>query len=292
MGIGTDGPASNNDLDMFEEMRLAAFVAKAVSNDPTSLPASTALTMATRLGAHALHLGQLTGSLEPGKRADLILIDLSPLHNAPAFRRDAANPYAQIVYAAKSTDVTDVMVNGRWLMRGRNLLTLAEAELLAAAADYARQIDTFLLAREQSVLSKLIALGGSTEEESFEVQVKVRVTDPAAVLEGITNPAIQLHRKRHYREHDVYFAFEDPSQGRLRYREDDFVDEKGNVTTTRARLTLIGLKHEGRFAQDVMLSPQPLPCARLAKPTVLPGILQAAVRAGDREGTPALAGHI
>ena len=83
VGIGTDGPASNNDLDMFEEVRLAAFVAKAVTNDPTSLPASTALLMATRLGAQALHLGHLTGSLTPGRRADLILVDLTPLHNSP-----------------------------------------------------------------------------------------------------------------------------------------------------------------------------------------------------------------
>jgi len=75
VGIGTDGPASNNDLDMFEEVRLAAFIAKAVTNDPTSLPAATALTMATRLGAQALHIGHLTGSLTPGRRADLILID-------------------------------------------------------------------------------------------------------------------------------------------------------------------------------------------------------------------------
>ena len=70
VGIGTDGPASNNDLDMFEETRLAAFLAKSVSNDPTALPARTALSMATRLGAKALHQGHLTGTLEPGKRAD------------------------------------------------------------------------------------------------------------------------------------------------------------------------------------------------------------------------------
>ena len=67
VGIGTDGPASNNDLDMFEETRLAAFLAKSVSNDPTALPARTALSMATRLGAKALHQGHLTGTLEPGK---------------------------------------------------------------------------------------------------------------------------------------------------------------------------------------------------------------------------------
>ncbi len=175
VGIGTDGPASNNDLDMFEEVRLAAFIAKAVTNDPTSLPASQALLMATRLGAQALHIGHLTGSIEEGKRADLILVDISPLHNAPSFKRAADNAYAQIVYASKSTDVSDVMVNGKWLMRDRQLLTLKEDELLAQAAEIARKIDAFLIEREQSVLSKLIALGGSLEQESFEVQVKVKI---------------------------------------------------------------------------------------------------------------------
>jgi 5-methylthioadenosine/S-adenosylhomocysteine deaminase len=254
VGIGTDGPASNNDLDMFEEIRLAAILAKGIIGDPTTLPASTALTMATRLGAQALHIGDLTGSLEPGKRADLILVDISPLHNSPSFRRDAANPYAQIVYAAKSTDVTDVMVNGRWLMQDRRLLTLNETDIVAAAEDYAHHIDQFLLAREQSVLSKLIALGGSMEEESFEVQIKVRISDPESVQAGLMNQAIKVLRTRHYREHDSYFAFDDPAQGRLRYREDDFIDEKGNATSTRGRLTLIGLKHEGKIGQEVMLS--------------------------------------
>ncbi len=128
VGIGTDGPASNNDLDMFEEVRLAAFVAKAVSNDPTVVPARQALLMATRLGAQALHIGELTGSLEAGKRADLILVDLSPLHNSPRFMRDQDNTYAQLVYAAKASDVTDVMVNGRWLMQSRQLFALDEDE--------------------------------------------------------------------------------------------------------------------------------------------------------------------
>ena len=119
VGIGTDGPASNNDLDMFEEIRLAAFLAKSVSNDPTALPARTALAMGTRLGANALHVGHLTGSLEVGKRADLILVDLSSLHNSPRFHRDPNGVYAQLVYSAKSQDVNDVMVNGKWLMRNR-----------------------------------------------------------------------------------------------------------------------------------------------------------------------------
>jgi 5-methylthioadenosine/S-adenosylhomocysteine deaminase len=254
VGIGTDGPASNNDLDMFEEVRLAAFIAKAVTNDPTSLPASQALLMATRLGARALHIGHLTGSIEEGKRADLILVDISPLHNSPSFKRAADNAYAQIVYAGKSTDVSDVMVNGKWLMRDRQLLTLNEADLLKQANEIARRIDAFLIEREQSVLSKLIALGGSMEQESFEVQVKVKLQEIEPILRSIKQPEIEIVRQRHYREHDIYFFFDDPSQGRLRYREDDFIDDaKGTVSSVRARLTLIGQKREDKF-QEVLLS--------------------------------------
>lgn len=254
VGIGTDGPASNNDLDMFEEVRLAAFIAKAVTNDPTSLPASQALLMGTRLGAQALHIGHLTGSLTPGRRADLILVDLSPLHNSPAFNRSSDNIYAQIVYASKATDVSDVMINGKWVMRNRELLTLNEGELLAQATDIAKKIDSFLVEREQSVLSKLIALGGSMEEESFEVQVKVKITETDPIVQALMRDEIDILYERHYRQHDAYFSFDDPSQGRLRFREDDFVDEKGNVTNARSRLTLLGVLREGEFHNDVLLS--------------------------------------
>ncbi len=255
VGIGTDGPASNNDLDMFEEVRLAAFIAKAVTNDPTSLPASQALLMATRLGAQALHIGHLTGSLTSGRRADLILVDLSPLHNSPSFRRSSDNAYAQIVYASKSTDVTDVMVNGKWLMRERKLLTVNETELLAHAADIAKQIDSFLVEREQSVLSKLIALGGSAEEESFEVQIKVKITEADPIVAALMRNDIDILYERHYRQHDAYFFFEDETQGCLRFREDDFIDSvKGSPTKTRSRLTLIGRKREGKFEHEVLLS--------------------------------------
>ena len=253
VGIGTDGPASNNDLDMFEEVRLAAFVAKTVSNDPTALPASTALSMATRLGARALHQDNV-GTLEAGKRADLILVDLTPLHNSPRFRRDTDSIYSQIVYAGKSTDVTDVMVNGKWLMQERRLLTLDEAEIRRAAQEYARKIDIFLTAREQSVFSKLVALGGSAEEESFEVQVKVKLDDPAPVLKALKMSEIEILVKKHYHQHDIYFTFADASQGWLRYREDEMVGEKDQITGVRGRLTLIGPSREGDFANDVLLS--------------------------------------
>jgi 5-methylthioadenosine/S-adenosylhomocysteine deaminase len=254
VGIGTDGPASNNDLDMFEEVRLASFVAKASSNDPTVVPAVTALLMATRMGAQALHLEHLTGSVEAGKRADLILVDTSPAHNSPRFRRDPNNAYAQLVYASKSTDVSDVMVNGRWLMREHKLLTLNEQELVDQAHKLAKKIDTFLIEREQSVLRKLITLGGSMEEESFEVQVKVKIADPDLVIRELKRPEIGITAFKHYRQYDDYFTFDDPTQGRLRFREDNLVNEKGDTVNVRARLTLLGQKREGRFGEDVLLS--------------------------------------
>lgn len=253
VGIGTDGPASNNDLDMFEEVRLASFVAKAASNDPTVLPAATALTMATRLGAQALHLGHITGSLEVGKRADMILVDINPLHNTPRFKRDPLNAYSQLVYASKSTDVTDVMVNGKWLMRDHQLLTLNEKELIAQARDLATKIDAFLTEREQSVLSKLIALGGSMEEESFEVQVKVKVEEPSLIIQNVKRPEIEINAYKHYRQFDEYFLFEDPNQGRLRYREDSLINEKGDIVNVRSRLTLLGVKREDEMG-EVLLS--------------------------------------
>jgi 5-methylthioadenosine/S-adenosylhomocysteine deaminase len=254
VGIGTDGPASNNDLDMFEEVRLASFIAKVTSNDPTALPAPLALSMATRLGAKAMHMGDLTGSLEPGKRADIILVNTHLTHNTPRFHREARGIYAQLVYAAKSTDVTDVMVNGQWLMRERQLTTLDEDSLHDQAAEYARKIDAFLIKREQSVLSKLVAIGGATEGESYEVQCKVRLSNTAPVIEKINSPDIDVLRFRHYHEYDTYFSFIDPEQGYLRYREDEFIDVNEQVSNVRYRLTLLGPARERRFPSDVLLS--------------------------------------
>jgi 5-methylthioadenosine/S-adenosylhomocysteine deaminase len=254
VGIGTDGPASNNDLDMFEEMRLASFIAKAVTNDPTVVPAQTTLNMATKMGAKALHINDITGSLEPGKRADLILLDISPLHNSPRFRRENNGLYAQIVYAAKSTDVTDVMVNGQWLMREHQLTTLDEAALVKQAEGYAHTIDVFLTKREQSVLSKLVAIGGATETESFEIQAKARVIDTSEILAALKSSQLEILRHRHYHEYDTYFSFSDLEQGYLRYREDEYIDDKDQVSNVRYRLTLLGPAREDHFPSDVLLS--------------------------------------
>ncbi len=255
VGIGTDGPASNNDLDMFEELRLAALLAKGATGDPTVLPAATVLLMATRMGARAVHLDHITGSLEPGKRADLILVDISPVHNQPRFLRDPNGIYAQLVYAAKSTDVTDVMVNGRWLMRDRRLLTVNEEELLAEAQAMARRIDHFLIQREQSVYAKLVALGQAQEEESYEVQVKVPVDRPEAVMETLLHhPDIEVVYSRHYHQYDVYFRFHDQEGSILRYREDIFLEPKERAQQARYRLTLLGPSREREYPRAIWLS--------------------------------------
>ncbi len=254
VGLATDGPASNNDLDMFEEMRLATFIAKAVTGDPTVLPARQVFEMATSMGAKALHLSHLIGSLEPGKRADLTMVDMQTTHNLPHFDRDPGAIYSRLVYTSKSNDVTDVMVNGKWLMRERKLLTLDEIPLLEAVADIAKRIDAFLIEREESVLSKLVAIGGARQEESYEVQIKVRLPDPAPVLDKLNSGVFEIIRTAHYLEYDNYFSFSDPDQGRLRYREDDFIDERGNVSNVRYRLTLTGPAVEGEYPNSVLLS--------------------------------------
>ncbi|HHV05783.1 MAG TPA: amidohydrolase family protein [Anaerolineaceae bacterium] len=240
VGIGTDGAASNNDLDMFEEMRLASLIAKPVAGDPTVLPARQVLEMATRIGAEVLHLDHITGSLEVGKRADIIVLDIFPIHNQPHFKRDSENIYAQIVYASKASDVTDVMVDGQWLMRNKTLLTIDEDALIRQAKPVAEQIDAFITSREKSVHSKLLAIGGAAEEESFEVQAKVRISDPDEIIERLEHPEIEILKRRHYHQYDSYFLFEDSTQGILRYREDEILNKKGDIQNVRGRLTLIG----------------------------------------------------
>jgi len=254
VGIGTDGPASNNDLDMFEEMRLAAILAKTAANDPTALPARQALLMATRMGAQALFLGDVTGSLEVGKYADLIVVDADTLHNSPKFKRNTDAVYSQIIYASKSTDVAHVMCHGKWLMKDRELLTVDVPSLLEEARIYAEKVDAFLIAHEGDVLKKLIAVGGVERAESFEVQVKARITDPNIVQKLLKSHEVEILRETHYRQYDTFFLFNAPEMGRVRYREDDKLDEKGNVTEVRARLTYTSPNKERSFNSAILLS--------------------------------------
>ena len=135
VGIGTDGPASNNDLDMFDEMDAAAKVQKFMLGDPAALPAETVFRMATIGGARVLNLHGEIGSLEPGRRADIVLLDtrrpgLTPLYNI----------YSHLVYAARGSDVTTVIVNGRVVVRDREILTVDEEEVMERARGFGERV--------------------------------------------------------------------------------------------------------------------------------------------------------
>jgi 5-methylthioadenosine/S-adenosylhomocysteine deaminase len=254
VAVGTDGPASNNDLDLFEEMRLAALLAKGVSDDPTAVPARQALAMATRLGAQALHIADQTGSLEIGKRADIVVLDLERLHLTPQFHRHPDGIYSLLVYSGKSWDVLHVICDGRWVMRDRELLTLDVEALRERAAKVADRIDSFLAVREESVLNKLVAIGGVDRVETFEVQVKVHLTDASTVETLLTSGEVPVVRSSRRAQYDTYLLFGDLETSRLRHREDEVLSQSGEVEEVVYRLTLIGETKEREFARSVVLS--------------------------------------
>ena len=135
IGLATDGAASNNNLDMFEEMDLAPKLQKVARMDSRALPAEQVVALATITGARALHLDKQIGSLEPGKKADLILVDTTAPHSTPTY-----NVYSQLVYAVKATDVRTVIIAGKIVMEDRQMLTLNEPEILTKANEYQKQV--------------------------------------------------------------------------------------------------------------------------------------------------------
>jgi 5-methylthioadenosine/S-adenosylhomocysteine deaminase len=135
LGLGTDGAASNNDLDMFEAMRQAAFLAKLSTRDPTAVPAQTALDMATIGGARALGMAREIGSLEPGKRADLITVSMSAPRQTPMY-----DPVSHLVYVTRGDDVRTTIVNGKVLMKDRQVRTLDATSVIADANRLAQKV--------------------------------------------------------------------------------------------------------------------------------------------------------
>ena len=255
VAIGTDGPASNNDLDMFEEMRLAALLAKVTPNNPTALPAKQALQMATINGAKALGMGDVTGSLEEGKLADVIIVDAQPTHNMPRFDFNPDAPYSQMVYAAKSSDVQHTIVHGKFLMKDRQLMTIDEQALRQEASNYAERVGDFLGKIEQNPLHKLVAVSVDVERaESFEIQMKSKLTDPSIIEELLSHENVEVTRAVHYRQYDTYFLFDEPEQHRIRYREDDRIDADGNVESVRMRLTYTTAEKEQILKDAAVLS--------------------------------------
>ncbi|MGB2624367.1 MAG: amidohydrolase [Candidatus Acidiferrum sp.] len=140
VGLGTDGPAgSNNDLDLMEEMDLAAKLQKITRMDPRALGAQSVVEMATIDGAKALHMENQIGSLELGKKADIILISLDEPNAVPMY-----GIYSQLAYALKGSDVQTVIIGGRVVMRDKKLLTLNEPEILAKAREYGKKVEASL----------------------------------------------------------------------------------------------------------------------------------------------------
>src|SRR5271170_209013 len=139
VGLATDGAASNNNQDMFEEMDLAAKLQKITRMDSRALPAEQVVEMATIGGARAIHLEKLIGSLEAGKKADLIVVDTTAPHATPMY-----SVYSQLVYALKATDVRSVVIGGKTVMEERRMLTLDEGAILAKANEYKKQIEKSL----------------------------------------------------------------------------------------------------------------------------------------------------
>ena len=139
VGLGTDGAASNNDLNMWEEMDTAAKLHKLTSGDPKVLSAEQAFELATIRGARALHLEKEIGSIESGKRADLVIVDSDDLNQLPSY-----NVYSSLVYATKADDVRTVVIEGRIVMRDRRLLTLNEKEIKTRARQFRDQVRSSL----------------------------------------------------------------------------------------------------------------------------------------------------
>ncbi len=262
VGIGTDGPASNNDLDMFEEVRLASFLPKATTGDPTALPAQDAFAMATIEGARALHLHQQIGSLEVGKLADLVVVDQSGAHATPRFHLGPHTVYSHLVYAAKSTDVRHVWVHGRQLVQDRALLTIDLPAVQARASEIAERVNTFMAEREGSLLNKTVAIGGFAQKETYEVQVKVRIEDVETIEARLLASGMEITRQSVRQQFDTYFLFEGGTGDRyLRYREDNELvgaDEDGRTSGLSVRptysLTLMEGIKDREFQDSVILS--------------------------------------
>jgi len=135
VALGTDGAASNNDLDMVSEMHTAALLAKGVANDASALPAARALTMATLNGARAMGLDAVIGSLEPGKFADIAAISMQDLNSAPVY-----NPISNIVYSSSAAQITHVWCGGKALLQNRVHCTLDKEKILNTASNWRQKI--------------------------------------------------------------------------------------------------------------------------------------------------------
>jgi 5-methylthioadenosine/S-adenosylhomocysteine deaminase len=252
-GLGTDGPASNDDQDMFTEIQLAALLPKGVSGDPTAVPAREALALATCWGARAVHLDHLVGTLEPGKRADLAVVELGRLHSSPRYTYNPDAVYSHLVYGARAADVRDVLVDGRPLVRGGQLLTLDEEAIIARSQVIAERINAFLASRESDMLAKIIALGGVQQAEIFEIQVKVYLGPGGEprLDQILHNPEVSIAKASVRTQYDTYFLFR--NRERVRIREDHRTDP-GARPEPKYTITLMEEARRGEYPHAIVLS--------------------------------------
>lgn len=254
-GLGTDGPASNDDQDMLTEVHLAALLPKGVSGDPTAVPAREALALATSRGAQAIHLEHLIGSLEPGKRADIAVVELGGLHSTPRYHYAPDAIYSHLVYSTRAGDVRDVLVDGRPLLRGRRLQTIDAPAVIASAQAFAERINTFMAEREVNLLDKILAIGGVRQAEIFEVQVKALLAEhqPARIEELLHGAAIRIDKYSERTQYDTYFLWSDAAKGRLRLREDHRTDPYAPRHAPKHNLTLMAPATLGEYPYAIEL---------------------------------------
>lgn len=253
VGLGTDGPASNDDQDMFTEIQLAALLPKGVSGDPTAVPAREAFALATCWGARAIHMDHLVGSLEAGKRADVAVVAMGLLHSAPRYTYSPEAIYAHLVYGARAADVRDVLVDGRPLLRDNRLLSLDEADILRRSQGIAERINTFLAGRERNLLAKILAIGGVQQDEIFEIQAKAQLADGAesAIARLLGAAGVQITKSSERTQYDTYFRFANGE--RIRIREDHRTDP-GARPQPKYTITLIAEGQRGESASAIVLS--------------------------------------
>ncbi len=224
-GIGTDGCASNNDLDMIEEMRLASLLHKGTHADPTKVDAKRVIEMATIEGAKALGIDDITGSIEVSKRADIAILNFNKTHLTPFYDYAPENIYSQIVYAAKGSDVETVIINGKEVMRDRAIMTIDKEMVMLKCRSIAKEINEYRREPER-VASKLIKLGAVDVEPTYEMQIKFKFEEEPAVFEVLKRGAIAVSDVQTVKQRDIYFKQKLEERGYLRLREEQAVSEQ------------------------------------------------------------------
>jgi 5-methylthioadenosine/S-adenosylhomocysteine deaminase len=200
-------------------------------------------------------MSHLIGSLVLGKRADITVVELGRLHSAPRYTYAPDAIYSHLVYSARSSDVRDVVVDGKIVMRDRVLQTLDEEAVIARAQAVADRINTFLAGREQNLFDKLLALGGIAADEIFEVQVKAHITAEAAhsIAATVQGAPFTVTKASERTQYDTYFFFGKRDQARIRLREDHRTDI-GARMEAKYTITLTAPPEQDTFPSAIVIS--------------------------------------